>query len=743
MQPMSEQQSDLDLTKQLSESSGSNDLPDLFLVYQKELVNAGPQAEKNLQSILSYIKEYSIQFQKDILNQLSNSETLGRLSQKTWGFSENLVLVKKFIMKKFSDLTQFNLADIKTYIEQEFDKKQKSSTSQNILPSANNTTSEQKITEFIWSNTIPKENAIISNEELLLQKKQLEEQNSKDLDTKNKNKEIAKLSKLEYNNSILKSITEKLAAKKAQILADKEYSGAKEIFQKQIGKTIDDEYFVTRFALDRIDTPNAYLTQQDLGGLSKEELIASLNEQYGIREVVSTKARGFTNESFDWLIAADVQSDIAAGKSWLDDVYSVAEAEYFQKNAPMREKLDNVVTRGLFPWAKARSGDKINAYRSETEDGKDWIPQDKLQTSSSFSRRLDEKNIPEPTKSQWLKYYNESYLTARNNPSSLKSPRERYMYRRFLNNIALVESISYRNTVQQSTSKLIAESIFHDVAMLTGENMENMKDWKLVKQKDTDTYTSMDDDGNVTIKYELHGIPGTLRVDSSGAVTMEPLIWQEAGYIDLITRKKQVWRITWVNTYIEQITTQLRSQWRRWRMMRPERLQWAIQDCMKQDKDAIDTTKASMHTTITRQQFFDALLSGSWNVTADRMKDDMKNFKKSGEKILVQWVDKNDYSQLLMSVYNYTLSASKTETSTMIKTYSQLQEYLRNHPDFTISKLIKKKPEYIGTILLKTPMSQWKDLPYHWEKQWNEEQSKAHIDTELDALEKKINESYK
>ena len=54
-------------------------------------------------------------------------------------------------------------------------------------------------------------------------------------------------------------------------------------------------------------------------------------------------------------------------------------------------------------------------------------------------------------------------------------------------------------------------------------------------------------------------------------------------------------------------------------------------------------------------------------------------------------------------MYDFTLIASKNETAEMIKTYALLQEYVKTHPDFTLSKLIKKNPEYIGTILLKTP----------------------------------------
>ena len=57
---------------------------------------------------------------------------------------------------------------------------------------------------------------------------------------------------------------------------------------------------------------------------------------------------------------------------------------------------------------------------------------------------------------------------------------------------------------------------------------------------------------------------------------------------------------------------------------------------MKKDQESIDVTKASMQTTITRQQFFDALLSDPKNKTAENIKDTIAKSTKAGEQILVR-----------------------------------------------------------------------------------------------------------
>ena len=94
---------------------------------------------------------------------------------------------------------------------------------------------------------------------------------------------------IEKKNTILASIEEKTLKNAEQIKKSPGFDEAKQKLEASTNQKIPDEYFVTRFALQQAGEPGAILSDTDLGGLKKYDLIASLDAKYGIQAVIPTQ----------------------------------------------------------------------------------------------------------------------------------------------------------------------------------------------------------------------------------------------------------------------------------------------------------------------------------------------------------------------------------------------------------------------------------------------------------------------
>lgn len=137
---------------------------------------------------------------------------------------------------------------------------------------------------------------------------------------------------------------------------------------------------------------------------------------------------------------------------------------------------------------------------------------------------MQQKNLPATLQAQYMRFYEKEYTTLLATPENDRTTTQKLALNHFLTNLALIESVRYRASVQEASTKAIAEKIFGDISMITTDTMKDMHDWKLVKPKNSDTYTQMDEQGNITLQYDLHGIPGVLSIAADGTVSMEPTV---------------------------------------------------------------------------------------------------------------------------------------------------------------------------------------------------------------------------
>lgn len=156
-------------------------------------------------------------------------------------------MLKSFIKKKSFDFLDFTLADIKTYIEQDIDKKQKNDAKRDAI-----------ITQVNDGTPVKQKEGIMQQIEDLATQKDDDADNKIEVNTSTTD------SLREKATQVLKSITDKITAQKQAILQDKNYLSAKNTFQQQLGTPVSDDYFVMRFALDGVSDQSQYLRPADL-----------------------------------------------------------------------------------------------------------------------------------------------------------------------------------------------------------------------------------------------------------------------------------------------------------------------------------------------------------------------------------------------------------------------------------------------------------------------------------------------
>ena len=700
---MSETQS-TEVSKDIQEQQKTENKSDLFVVYQNELANASPKAKEDIALVQELLTEYWWQFQQDTLKNLSTPEFKQRITKTGMWFENNISLIVKFIDKKSNTQTVFDVAEVKTYIES------KSVIKNNL--------------EDIDDNDLKEINL---------------EKNNK-TSTLEVSREYLKSTNIEKQDKILSDISEKLSPKTSEITSLPTYQAEKTTFEQQLWKKVDDNYFVTRFALGHIDEPNSYLTQADLWGEKKEDLIARLNEKYNVNEVISLQDKTFQNNQFDGRVNGQTRQEIAT-KWWsFETVFTAAELEFYKKDSQLRNNLHGLVQWGIFAEAKSVTNDKN--YWNWEKDATTWIPKNALQNDQAFLQWMEKNQIPNTVKAWWMKYYTEVYKKNMEKPQNELTDWEKNEQALFLQNIAWVEAATYRNTVQESTTKIIAESLFADIAAMTGKDIAWASDWKLLKQSTTGDYFAMDADWNTKMAYQLNGVQWDIVIDKNWVVTMWPVLWQEAWYSDLIAKKRQVWQILWVTNYIAMVDKIVSDSWNPLRNVSTDMILSELRKNIAHDTVATEVTKASMQTNIARQSMFDTILSKTNSSRTNDIKSNL-NTSTFSDKPLVSWIDKNDYAIMLMKAFEYSKISSKSQIESVTHSYNNLQQYLIKHPEFTESTNIKNNPEHIANVLNKFPIDRWSDIKILREKEYKAQQDKATIDNELATLEQKIDNNYR
>lgn len=589
---------------------------------------------------------------------------------------------------------------------------------------------------FIWKKILSWEDVFISD-----LKTYIESKNniviSKDVADK-QDVNIAN-DKIDINKALdekLRFIDKILEAKKSEIISQPTYQFEKTAFEQQVWAKVDDAYFVTRFALGHVWEPNAYLTQADLWGMKQEDLIARLNEKYNVREVISLQDKNFQNSAFDGRVSGMTRQEIAT-KWWsFETVFTAAELEFYKQDSQLRSNLHWLVQSWMFPGAKSVGANE--QYWNWDKDATNWIPKNALQNDQTFSQWMEKNKIPTNVQNAWKVYYDESFKSILNKPQNELTTLEKNQQAMFLQNIASVEATAYRNTVQESTTKIIAENLFADIAAMTWKDVSWASDWKLLKSS-TGDYFSMDADWNTKMNYTLNGVQWDISIDKNGVVTMWPVLWQEAGYSDLIAKKRQVWKILWVTSYIGMVDKIVAWNWLR--AIPTDDILTQIRSTIKHDVTASEITKATMQTNIARQAMMDTILTKTNSPRTIDIKANLSSTSFSN-KPLVTWIDTNDYSRLLLSVYGYSTTSSKSQIESVTNAYNSLQQYLIANPTFSENINLKNNPEHLASILNKFPIEKWGDVKIMWEKKFKEEKAQMDIDNELSALEQKIDGWY-
>lgn len=659
------------------------------------------QSLQKLEDILKPVKEAVDQKTADdiVKNLAKEKDWCGSLKMSFEDFTKN---VSTFVDKKILNFEDISIAAMKTYLEQ---KKPKEEINLN-------------------NKDLNKANEDKSN--ILIDKWNL-------VESWYENKEI-------QFDLILSNIDKKLAAQKDTIIAQPSYQAEKTVFEKQLGAKVDDGYFVTRFALQHVGEPNAYLSQTDLWWMKKEDLIARLNDKYSVREVISLQDKTFQNNAFDGRVVGATREEITT-KWWsFETVFTAAELEFFKQDSQLRNNLTGIVQWSIFPGAKDATADK--PYWNGDKDNANWIPKNALQNEVSFSQWIQQNNIPNEVAASWTKYYAETYKANRNKPFNELTPAEKKWQDAFLQNLALVESMRYRNTVQETSTKAIAENLFADIASMTWKELAWASDRKLIKQAWSNDYFAMDADWNIKLQYELNGVKWDITVDKDWVVVMWPVLWQEKWYSDIIATKHKVGQILWVTKYIWSVDAIVNKPWNSLRTLSPDHVASEIRKSITRDTVASDVTKASMQTNIARQSMFDTILSKTNTPRTNDIKSNI-DVSRFSDKPLIKWIDTDDFSRMMLSLYDYSKTSSKSQMESVTNTYKMLQEYLAANPWFSENKNLQKNPERIANILWKFPIDKWWDAKIMRDKQYKEEQNKASIDNELAELEKKIDNNFK
>jgi hypothetical protein len=734
-----------EVSHDITEQAKTDTKADLFSVYEKELSSSSPKAKENMQLVQKLLNEYGGQFQKDTLQHIVSPDF------KTWiisvweGFEKNIASMVTFIDEKLDTQSQFDIADMKTYIESQNVvsypiNKQTTTIKNNVFDISSDNIDEYE-RQILQRKATTQEKEITTQEkEITTQEKEITTQDIKTITQKEDSEEKwGRIDVKARQDKILSSISDKLSTQTSQITSNPAYQAEKTTFEQQLWKKVDDNYFVSRFALGHVWESNGYLTQEDLWGQKQEDLIARLNEKYQVNEVISLQDKTFQNSQFDGRMSGETRQDIAT-KWWsLETVFTAAELEFFKKDSTLRTNLHGLVQWWLFP--DVATATKDTPYWNGEQNGENWIPQPALQNTNSFSQWMEQSAIPNTIKTSWLKYYTDVYKLHSDTPWKPLTDAEKNTQDRFLQNLALVESTRYRNTVQDVSTKVVAENLFADIASMTWKDIAWSSDWKLVKQSWKSDYFTMDAVWNTTMQYELHGVKWDITIDKDGVVTLGPVLWQDTWYADLIAKKRVVWKILWVTHYIKSIADITHDSWNVLRNLPPEKIATEIRKNIVRDQVASDVTKATMQTNIARQSMFDAMLSTTNSPRATSIKWSL-NTTNFSDKSLVQGTATDDYSLCLKKLHAYSLVSSKSEIEKVTSSYNTLQQYLTTNPTFSENTAIKKNPEHLATMLNKFPIEKWWDIKMVWEKQFTEEKNKALIDNELSVLEKKIDNDY-
>lgn len=677
---------------------------DALLMQKQNILRAfGKENDANSMDLLNKVKD-------KIANNIDDNEADSIINklwvEGSWLQSLQMSLdkfinhINFFIDKNIMNWSNIQLSEMKTYIESKITKELKIEDNNNVISQIIN---ENK------NNKLETERAIVNK-----------------LD-------IVKL------DQILSQIEQKVAAQKDTITAQPTYLAEKKAFEAQQGKPISDEYFMSRFALSHIWQPDSVLTQADLLGESKEDLLARLNAKYAINETIVMQDKAFVNERFDGRVG--VQEYTATQDKWhsFETVFTTAEMNFFAPKSQLRTQLETTIDQQcLQEWWLKIDNATLNDWTPEKTTT--WLPKNILKSNDTFATRCKSQNLDTKKTDLFTKLYKEVYQPAQEKWLQSLPPQEQKMYQDFTSFLAKTELIQYKKTLQATASSVVAERMFADISWLVANKTIASWDWNLVPQANNEFF-QMNPDGTMHMQYTLNGTPGTITIQANGEVIMWPVLWKKEWYDDIMAIQRKIWMLPWLQWYMQKITKQLQNNVTAFKADSPDAIQTAVRDVVRNDNTSVDVTAATMQTEIARQSLLDnVLMIVPWTYS--------KNLKRSlwdtqrWSDNLVAATATDDYSRMMTTLYGETTRWSASQMHNVQRSVRDVKQFLAEHPTFTETKKLQQQPEHIASLLLKYHPDQWHSIALLRQKQYTEEQQKVSIDNELAALEQKIHNNY-